>query len=77
MKLFKQVRRYGAQVVVGGSALVGSAVALAEDPATPLAALSSLTGTQAGYGPVLFGLAIATVGIMIGIKWIKRGKSAA
>lgn len=56
--------------------LVGVA-AHAEDPATALAAVTSLQGSATGFGPVMFGLAITTVGIMIGLKWIKRAKNAA
>lgn len=51
-------------------------VAHAADPADALAAITSLTGGAAAYGPPLFGLAVAVVGIMIGIKWIKRARSA-
>jgi len=64
--------------VVGASALFGlSQLANATDPADALAAVGSLTAGQAGYGPVLFGLAIATVGVLVGIKWIKRARGAA
>lgn len=66
--------KYGA----AGAALLGAAgAARAEDPATALAALQTLSGTTAGFGPVMFGLAIVAVGIGIGVKWIKRGKGAA
>ena len=51
--------------------------ARAEDPATALAAIQTLSGQAAGYAPVMFGLAVAVIGIMIGIKWIKRAKGAA
>jgi hypothetical protein len=57
--------------------LAGAASSYAVDPATALEALGTLSGTTAGYGPVMFGLAIAAVGIGIGVKWIKRGKGAA
>lgn len=63
--------------LAGGAALVGSMSAHAVDPADALAALGTLTTSQGGYGPVLYGLAIASVAIMIGIKWIKRGRGAA
>lgn len=64
--------------VLGALSLVGVAgAARAEDPATALAAVQTLTASSTGFGPVMFGLAIATVGIMIGIKWIKRARGAA
>jgi hypothetical protein len=52
-------------------------LAHAADPADALAAVGSLTTGQAAYGPVMFGLAIAAVGIMVGLKWIKRARGAA
>lgn len=55
----------------------GSVMAQAADPATALAAVTSLQGSAAGFGPVMFGLAVVVVGIMIGVKWIKRAKGAA
>ena len=51
--------------------------ARADDPATALAAIQTLSTSATGFGPVMFGLAIAVVGIMIGVKWIKRAKGAA
>ena len=64
---------------VGGGvlALGAGAQAFAADPASAAEALASLSGTTTGYGPVMFGLAIATVGVMIGVKWIKRARGAA
>ena len=53
----------------------GSAYAV--DPATALEAVQTLTSSSTGFGPVMFGLAIATVGILIGVKWIKRARGAA
>lgn len=49
----------------------------ASDPADALAAVTSLSGSAAGFGPVMFGLAVTVVGIMIGVKWIKRARGAA
>ena len=57
--------------------VAASAPAFAVDPATAIEAVGTLTGSSAGFGPVMFGLAIAVVGIMIGVKWIKRAKGAA
>lgn len=54
-----------------------SVMAQSTDPATAAAALSSFSGTTTGYGPVLFGLAVVSTGIMIGIAWIKKARGAA
>lgn len=65
-----------APYAAGAGSLVASA-AHAVDPVSAEAALSSLgTGTTA-YGPILWGIAVVAVGIMIGVKWIKRGRGAA
>lgn len=55
----------------------GGVMAQATNPATAIAAVETLSASSAGFGPVMFGLAIAVVGIMIGVKWIKRAKNAA
>jgi len=57
--------------------LLAAQAARAADPATALEAVQTLTTSSAGFGPVMFGLAIASVGIGIGVKWIKRSKGAA
>jgi len=54
-----------------------AAQAQAVNPADGLAAVTSLQGSGTGYGPVMYGLAITTVGVMIALKWIKRAKNAA
>lgn len=51
--------------------------AMAADPATAIEAVGTLSTSSTGFGPVMFGLAIAVVGIMVGVKWIKRAKGAA
>lgn len=51
--------------------------AFAVDPATAAEALGQLSGTTTGFGPVLFGLAVASSVIVIGIAWIKKGRGAA
>lgn len=76
MKLFKAARKYGARVVAGGAALAGAASSFAVDPATAGEALSSLSGTTTAYGPPLFGLAVVATGIVLGIGWIKKGRTA-
>ena len=61
--------------IVAATAAAGSAYAV--DPATALEAVGTLSTSSAGFGPVMFGLAVVVVGIMIGVKWIKRAKGAA
>lgn len=61
-------------------AATGSALALAQSAPTVPDATASLTslGTNAnGYSVPMFALALVATGIMVGVKWIKRGKSAA
>lgn len=65
--------RLGAISAAGAAS--GSAFAV--DPATALEAVGTLSTSSAGFGPVMFGLAIASVGILIGVKWIKRSRGAA
>ena len=77
MKPMNVARTYGAKVATAAASLAAGASAFAADPTDALAAIGGLTGSSAAYGPPLFGLAIAVVGIMIGVKWIKRGKGAA
>lgn len=61
----------------GASLAAFAANAQAVDPVSAAAALTSLgTGTSA-YGPIMWGVAVVAVGIMIGVKWIKRGRGAA
>lgn len=67
-----------ASLLLGSVVAAGSAMAqAAADPVSAIAAVTSLQGSATGFGPVMFGLAIAVVGIMIGVKWIKRAKGAA
>jgi len=63
--------------LVGAGAGFAGVSAFAVDPATALEAIGTLSTSATGFGPVMFGLAITVTGIMIGVKWIKRGKSAA
>lgn len=61
-----------------GAASIGAVTsAIAADPATALEAVGTLSTSSAGFGPVMFGLAVASVGILIGVKWIKRTRGAA
>lgn len=73
----KFVRKYGA----AGAALLASTGAMAQETfttyATADAALTSLGGSTNGFGPVLFGLAVVSSVILIGVAWIKKGRGAA
>lgn len=70
----KQFAKLG--VAVGSLAAAGGAFAQAAAGSAE-AALGTLTGSTAAYGPIMYGLAIAAVGIMVGVKWIKRARGAA
>lgn len=79
ISMFKKIVPFAsrARAAVAGAALSVAAAAHAADPATAQEALGTLSTSNTGYGPVLWGMAAAAVGIMIGIKWIKRGRGAA
>lgn len=62
---------------IAAGVLVAASSAHAVDPADAMAAVTSLSTSSAGFGPVMFGLAVSVVGIMIGVKWIKRARGAA
>ena len=68
----------GRRAVVG-FALVGGAVAPVLAAPTVPTAVTQLTAIQTslgGYGTVMFAIALIATGIMVGVKWIKKGKSA-
>ena len=44
---------------------------------TGVEAVEAVKAGIGDYGPAMFGLAIVSVGVMIGVKWIKRAKGAA
>lgn len=75
MKIRNLSRKFGPQLAVVGGSLAGAAYAA--DPADALTAVQSLSTSATGFGPVMFGLAVTVVGIMIGVKWIKRARGAA
>ena len=79
MNIISSLRTHGAKLGTAAGALVLSAAASAQssNPTSGVDAVTQLQGTIAGYGPVMFGLAIAAVGVMIGVKWIKRARGAA
>lgn len=41
------------------------------------AQIEAITTAQGGYATVMFALALTAVGILVGVKWIKRGRGAA
>lgn len=76
MKLFKMARKYGAPALAGVGAMAAG-LAHAVDPTDAAAAIGQLSGSTTGFGPPLFGLAVASSIIVIGIAWIKKGRGAA
>lgn len=59
--------------------LGASVAAFAQEATLPSAAaqISEITAQQSGYATVMFALALTAVGILVGVKWIKRGRNAA
>ncbi|RTQ36253.1 hypothetical protein EJP69_00395 [Variovorax gossypii] len=72
-KRFRFAHKAAAAVAAAGA----SAAALAADPTTALEGFQTASAASSGFGPGMWGLAAATVGILIGVKWIKRGRGAA
>lgn len=79
MKVFNIARKYGARAAAGVAGVAASSLAMAQatDPATAGAALGQLSGSITAFGPPLFGLAVASSVILIGVAWIKKGRGAA
>lgn len=80
MSIVNHVRRRGAQIVALATGLGASALAMAQTaPAIPdaTAMVTEITGKQSGYATVMFSLALTAVGILVGVKWIKRARGAA
>lgn len=70
--------KFGAKLAVAASSVIAAGQALAQAaPTTGVEAVEYVKNSMGDYGPALFGLAIVSVGIMIGVKWIKRAKGAA
>lgn len=76
-KGFVMNKKLALRLVAIHAGVLASASAFAVDPATAIEAVTTLSGSSTGFGPVMFGLAVTVVGIMIGVKWIKRAKGAA
>jgi hypothetical protein len=64
---------------VAGVAALASLGAQAQAVTLPDATsqLTAISTSVGGYATVMFLIAITAVGIMVGVKWIKRGKGAA
>ena len=76
-RYFMNKRQKFARLAAFGAAAGAGSSAFAVDPATALEALGTLSTSATGFGPIMFGLAVTVTGIMIRVKWIKRGKGAA
>ena len=61
-------------VLLAGASGLSLAQSALPDASTQIAAV---TTSLAGYAVVMFALALAAVGIMVGVKWIKRARGAA
>lgn len=72
--MFKKFARVGA--LVSGLGLSVGAFAQATVPSATTQ-IEAVTTGQAGYATVMFALALAAVGILVGVKWIKRARGAA
>lgn len=68
---------YGAKVAVVASSVIAAGQALAQTATTGVQAVEAVAAGIGDYAPAMFGLAIVSVGVMIGVKWIKRAKGAA
>ncbi len=77
MKLFKQAQKYGSRAAVAVGGVLASVSAFAVDPVDAAAGLGQLSGGTTAFGPPLFGLAVASSIILIGVAWIKKGRGAA
>ena len=70
--------KYGAKLAAVASSVLAAGHALAQTaPTTGVEAVQLVKAGIGDYGPAMFGLAIVSVGVMIGVKWIKRAKGAA
>ena len=74
----KQSRTQFVKKAAAAVATLGaSAAALAADPTTAQEAFGLASANNNGFGPGMWGMAAVSVGILIGVKWIKRGRGAA
>lgn len=79
MSILQNLRRRGAQTVAAVSGLGLSAAVMAQTATVPSSAamVDAVTAAQGGYATAMFALALAAVGILVGVKWIKRARGAA
>jgi len=76
MKLKSKAALLGASAIgVGAVAQPAFADGVTLPDAT--AQLTAITTSVGTYSTVMFAIAITAVGIMVGVKWIKRGRGAA
>ena len=70
--------KFGAKLAVVASSVIAAGQTFAQTaPTTGVEAVQAVKASMGDYGPAMFGLAIVSVGVMIGVKWIKRAKGAA
>lgn len=74
-KMFRYVR--SGALAVGSAALSVAAFAQTSTLPDATAQIGEITTKQGSYATVMFALALAAVGILVGVKWIKRGRGAA
>jgi hypothetical protein len=72
----QKIRSLLVSLVAVAMGVLSAAPAFAVDPATAGEALATFSGSTTAYGPVLFGLAVVSTGIMLGIAWIKKARGA-
>lgn len=79
MSIVQNLRRRGAQTVAAVSGLGLSAAVMAQTATVPNSVdmVEAITAEQGGYATAMFALALAAVGILVGVKWIKRARGAA
>lgn len=79
MSIVQNLRRRGAQTVAAVSGLGLSAAVMAQTVTVPssVSMVEAITAEQSGYATAMFALALAAVGILVGVKWIKRARGAA
>lgn len=79
MSIVQNLRRRGAQTVAAVSGLGLSAAVMAQTATIPssTAMIEQITAEQSGYAAAMFALALIAVGILVGVKWIKRARGAA
>ena len=70
-------RKYGAKIAAVGTAGLLTANAAMAQATGAAASLGELKDSMGDYATPLFALAVVAAGIMIGIKYIKRGARAA